>query len=49
MKCAGTMNERVPRWRLTSSRNDRASNCSVITVAAPMYSEHSAHPRWDAW
>ena len=49
MKWAGTMNERVPRRWLTSSRNDRASNCSVITVAAPMYSEQSAHPRCDAW
>ena len=49
MKWAGTMNDRVPRRRLTSARNERASNCSVITVVAPTYSEHSAHPRWEAW
>ncbi len=49
MKWAGTMNERVPRRRLTSARNDRASNCSVSTVVAPTYSEHRAQPRWEAW
>ena len=35
MKWAGTMNDRVPRRRLTSASHDRASNCSVITVVAP--------------